>query len=428
MLKKVPLYLKILIGMTLGLAWGLFALKIGVNDEVTLHYIKPLGDIFTRLLKMIAVPLIIASLIVGIAGLGDTSKLSSLGVRTILLYLVTTTLAISIGLVAGNLILGDSSLSTETREMLKSQFGSSAISKQKAAESTFSEGPLGPLVNMIPDNIFKGASNNGSMLQVVFFVLFFGVCLLLIGKEKADPVVRFFTSVNDVVLKMIDLIMEFAPIGVFGLVAAVVIQIPDPEILSQLAIYSGTVIGGLLLMMLLIYPLFLILITKRSLKDVFHFYKSIIPAQLLAFSTSSSSATLPVTMDLCREKLGMRNEVTSFVLPLGATINMDGTSLYQAIATIFIAQLFDVDLTVGAQLGIIFLALLTSIGAAGVPGAGMILLAVILEANEIPVEGIALILAVDRILDMCRTVVNVTGDTTVAYIVNHTTKEQNGEA
>ena len=423
MLKKIPLYLKILIGMVLGLSWGLFALNSGLDNDITLHYLKPLGDIFTRLLKMIAVPLIIASLIVGIAGLGDTSKLSKLGGRTILLYLITTTLAISIGLLFGNIGLKSSSLSPETMEMLQTQFGASAGEKQKAAQSTFQKGPLAPLVEMIPDNIFKGASNNGAMLQVVFFTLFFGICLLMIGKEKAQPVVNFFESINHVILKMIDVIMEFAPIGVFGLVAAVVVQIPDPEILGQLALYSGTVLAGLLFMAIVVYPLFLMLVAKVKPKDIFRFYRAIIPAQLLAFSTSSSSATLPVTMDLCREKLGIRDEVTSFVLPLGATINMDGTSLYQAIATIFIAQLFGIDLDFGAQLSIIFLALLTSIGAAGVPGAGMILLAVVLEANDIPVEGIALILAVDRILDMCRTVVNVTGDATVAYIVNYTTKE-----
>lgn len=423
MLKKIPLYLKILLGMILGLAWGIFSLKAGISDDFTLNYLKPIGDIFIRLLKMIAVPLIMASLIVGIAGLGDTSKLSSLGKRTIILYLTTTTLAISIGLLVGNLFLSDASLPNETMLLLKEKFGGMAMKKQMAADATFEKGPLGPLVNMIPENIFMGSSDNSAMLQVVFFIVFFGICLLLIGHEKAKPIVQFFDSVNHVILKMIDLIMEIAPLGVFGLVAAIVVQIPDINILIALGKYSAVVIGGLVFMLLVIYPVFLMSLTGLSLDSVTKFYKSIIPAQLLAFSTSSSSATLPVTMDLCKDKLKIRDEVSSFVLPLGATINMDGTSLYQAVATIFIANVFGIELDLVAQLSIVFLALLTSIGAAGVPGAGMILLAIVLEANNIPVEGIALILAVDRILDMCRTAVNVTSDATVAYIVNHQTKE-----
>lgn len=414
--------------MALGVGWGLLSIHYGAPDELTLHYLKPLGDVFTRLLKMVAVPLIITSLISGIAGLGDTAKLSSLGGQTIVLYLLSTTLAITIGLTIANLALSDSSLPEETMTLLQEKFGDDALDKQKSATETFSRGPLAPLVDMIPDNIFKGSADNGKMLQVVFFTVLFGVCLLLIGKQKAHPAVSFFESVNHVVLKMVDLIMEFAPIGVFGLVATVVVQIPDSNILLALLKYAATVISGLLFMIVLVYPLFIFSFTRSSFSSITKFYRAIIPAQLLAFSTSSSSATLPVTMEICREKLHLKDEVTSFVLPLGATINMDGTSLYQAVATLFIAQVFGIELGLSAQLSIVFLALLTSIGAAGVPGAGMILLAVVLEANKIPVEGIALILAVDRILDMCRTVVNVTGDTTVAYIVNHKTKNNDGEA
>lgn len=423
MIKQVPLYLKILIAMALGVAWGVVALQVGASDELTLHYLKPLGDVFTRLLKMVAVPLIITSLISGIAGLGDTAKLSSLGTKTIVLYLFTTTVAILIGLSLANLTLSDSSLPKETMALLQEKFGNEALDGQKSATQTFGQGPLAPLVDMVPDNIFKGAADNGKMLQVVFFTVLFGVCLLLIGKSKAQAAVSFFESVNHVVLKMVDLIMEFAPIGVFGLVAAVVVQIPDSNILLALLKYSGVVVTGLLLMIVFVYPLLIFGLTASSFTEIIQFYRAIVPAQLLAFSTSSSSATLPVTMEICRKKLHLKDEVTSFVLPLGATINMDGTSLYQAIATIFIAQVFGIELGLSAQLSIVFLALLTSIGAAGVPGAGMILLAVVLEANDIPVEGIALILAIDRILDMCRTVVNVTGDTTVAYIVNHKTKK-----
>lgn len=419
MYKRIPLYLKIIIGMTLGLAWGLFALWKGLDNNVTIYYIKPLGDLFTSSLKMVAVPLIISSLIVGIGGLKDVSKLSAMGGKTIALYLFTTAVSISLGLAIANTFKPGNGLSSETKEMLLTKFSKEAGDTQVKAKETFDKGPLAPVVKMIPDNVIEAFSDNKSMIQVVVFVMIFAICLVLIDDKQAAPVLSFFEGINAAILKIIDLIMEFAPFGVFGLVAGVVVELPNIEILVALLKYGLCVIGGLVLMIAVVYPSLLYFFTK---KNIFHFFEAIRPAQLLAFSTSSSSATLPLTMELCEERLGIKKDVSSFVLPLGSTINMDGTSLYQAVATIFIAEVFGIELGLSAQLSIVFLALLTSIGAAGVPGAGMILLAVVLEANQIPVSGIALILAVDRILDMCRTMVNVTGDATVAYIINYKTK------
>jgi Na+/H+-dicarboxylate symporter len=406
--------------MTLGLAWGLFSLWIKLDVNITLFYIKPFGDIFTASLKMVAVPLIIASLITGIGGLKDVSRLSILGKKTIALYLFTTIIAICVGLGFANFIKPGNNLSIKNKEMLIHSFAQQANNAKDEAHESFNEGILSPMVQMVPENIFEAMSNNKSMIQVVLFVLFFAICLVLIEDQLAKPVISFFEGVNAVVLKMIDIIMICAPIGVFGLVAGVVVMLPNIEILIALLKYCICVILGLSTILLVVYPSLLYFTTKKNIID---FYKEIRPAQLLAFSTSSSSATLPLSMEVAQDKLNIKPEISSFVLPLGSTINMDGTSLYQAVATIFIAEVFGIDLSLMAQLSIVLLALVTSVGAAGVPGAGMILLAVILEANHIPVEGIALILAVDRILDMCRSSVNVTGDLVVASIVNHQNKE-----
>lgn len=406
--------------MTLGLTWGLFSLWMKLDTNITLFYIKPLGDIFTASLKMVAVPLIITSLITGIGGLKDVSKLSILGKKTIGLFLFTTVMAILIGLSVANFVKPGNNLSAENKKMLLSSFAQQASNAKGKAHESFGDGLLTPVVQMVPENIVEAMSNNKSMIQVVLFILFFAVCLVLIEDKLARPVVVFFEGVNAAILKMIDIIMLCAPVGVFGLVAGVVVMLPNLEILIALLKYCMCVILGLSILLFLVYPSILYFYTKRP---ILSFYKDIRPAQLLAFSTSSSSATLPLSMEVAQDKLGIKPEVSSFVLPLGSTINMDGTSLYQAVATIFIAEVFGIDLSLMAQLSIVLLALVTSVGAAGVPGAGMILLAVILEANHIPVEGIALILAVDRILDMCRSAVNVTGDLVVTSIVNHQNKE-----
>jgi len=288
-----------------------------------------------------------------------------------------------------------------------------AASKISAAHQQKETGPLQALEDLVPSNIFAAASDNRNMLQVIFFAIFFGVGLILIPEEKAKPVKQFFDSFNEVILKMIDLIMLAAPYGVFALLAALIVESPSLALFKALGMYAICVVFGLMIM-IGVYILFVMLYTKKSPQ---FFLKGISPAQLLAFSTSSSAATLPVTMERVEEHLGVEREVTSFVLPIGATINMDGTSLYQAVAAVFIAQAFGMDLSLGVQLGIIATATLASIGSAAVPGAGMVMLVIVLAQAGIPEAGLALIFAVDRPLDMCRTVVNVTGDAAVTMMV-----------
>ena len=416
-MRNLALHWKIIIGMVLGVVFGLVAANLGWV-EFTKNWIKPFGTIFINMLKLIAVPLIIASLIKGISNLKDISQLSKMGGKTIGIYLLSTTIAVIIGLTLVNVIQPGKSFTPEQQADLKAQYEQQAQSKQEAAQNVKDAGPLQPLVDMVPGNIISAMGNNRNMLQVIFFSIFFGVCLVLIDKEKAKPVIGFFDGLNDVILKMVDIIMLTAPVGVFALLAAIIVDFAGSmSIFAALGKYSLTVVLGLGLMMFLIYPIAIKFIAKIPIA---HFFKSMAPAQLLAFSTSSSAATLPVTMERCEDELGVSEEVSSFVLPLGATINMDGTSLYQAVAAVFIAQVYGMDLAIGEQLTIVVMAVLASIGAAAVPGAGMVMLVAILEKLGIPLEGLALIFAVDRILDMCRTSINVTSDATVASIIAKT--------
>lgn len=417
--KKLALHWKIIIGLVLGVLFGLLSSSMGWNDFV-IDWIKPVGTVFVNLLKLIAMPLVVASLIVGVSSLSDVSKLSRLGGKTIGIYLATTVIAITIGLVTVNVLQPGSYLSTEKRDELKSRYATEAASKTEKADMVTEQGPLQPLVDMVPDNLFKALGDNTNMLQVVFFAVFFGIALILLPREKTTYVRGFFEGVNEIILKLVDLIMGMAPYGVFALLASLIAEFAgnNPadaiELLQALSIYSLTVIIGLACMIFIIYPLMFKLFTKFSYA---RFFKGIAPAQMLAFSTSSSSATLPVTMERVEDHLGVSDEVSSFVLPLGATINMDGTSLYQAVATVFIAQAFGTDLSLSQQLTIVLTATLASIGSAGVPGAGMVMLVIVLESVGLDTAGIALIVAVDRILDMVRTVVNVTGDAAVAVVI-----------
>ncbi len=412
-MKKLALHWQILIGMALGVAFGFIANKLGWNQFV-LDWIKPFGTIFINSLKLIAVPLIIASLIKGVSDLKDISKLSQMGGRTIGIYVLSTVFAVSLGLLIVNIIQPGNSITEDTRSELLSKYADDAEKRQKAAMNQKEEGPLQALVDIVPSNIFAAASNNGNMLQVIFFVIFFGIGMILIPQEKAKPVKDFFDGLNEVILKLIDLIMLAAPYGVFALLAALVVGSPSADLFVALGYYAGSVVLGLGVLIFVLYPF---LVKTFTGIGYVQFFQGILPAQLLAFSTSSSAATLPVTMERVEEHLGVEKEVTSFVLPIGATINMDGTSLYQAVAAIFIAQCFGMDLTLGAQLGIIVTATLASIGSAAVPGAGMVMLVIVLGQAGIPEAGLALIFAVDRPLDMCRTVANVTGDATVALLV-----------
>lgn len=330
-----------------------------------------------------------------------------------MIYLLTTVLAVTIGLVLVNSLKPGSSISEETRTELVSSYSESTQKYKDEAANQKRQGPLHALVELVPDNIIGASSENKNMLQVIFFAIFFGVGLILLPEDKAKPVKDFFNSFNEVILKMIDLIMLAAPYGVFALLAALIVESPSADLFAALGWYALTVVIGLS-MMIVLYTLLVFIVTGTKPKV---FLQGISPAQLLAFSTSSSAATLPVTMERVHEHLGVEEEVTSFVLPIGATINMDGTSLYQAVAAVFIAQAFGMDLSLGVQLGIVATATLASIGSAAVPGAGMVMLVIVLAQAGIPEAGLALIFAVDRPLDMCRTVVNVTGDATVSMLV-----------
>ena len=412
-MKKLALHWKILIGMILGILIGIIFSNFEGGKEIIQNWIKPFGKIFINSLKLIAVPLILASLIKGVSDLKDISKLSIMGFRTIVLYIVTTVIAVSIGLVLVNLIKPGNSISDKTRKELVQNYAENAVKYKDAAKKQKDSGPLQALIDLVPQNIVNAASNNRNMLQVIFFAVFFGIGLILIEEKKAKPVKDFFDGFNEVILKMIDLIMLTAPYGVFALLAALVVESPNIDLFKALGWYALTVVLGLAIM-IVFYNLLIASFTKKSPS---FFMKGIAPAQLLAFSTSSSAATLPVTMERVTEHLGVDEEVSSFVLPIGATINMDGTSLYQAVAAVFIAQAFGMDLTLSQQLGIIVTATLASIGSAAVPGAGMVMLIIVLQQAGIPEAGLALIFAIDRPLDMCRTTVNVTGDATVATIV-----------
>ncbi len=412
-MKKLALHWQILLGMVLGVLVGLIMTQFDGGSKIVGDWIKPFGTIFINSLKLIAVPLILGSLIKGVSDLKDISKLSKMGGRTIGLYLMTTVIAVSIGLLLVNIIKPGNSITPETRQELVQNYSGDADKYKQEAFKQKESGPLQALVDIVPENIFGAAGENKNMLQVIFFAIFFGVGLILIPEKKSKPVKKFFDGFNEVILKMIDLIMLAAPFGVFALLAALVVESPSIDLFKALVWYAFTVILGLALM-IAFYNSLVWMVAKTNPTT---FFKGISPAQLLAFSTSSSAATLPVTMERVTEHLGVDEEVSSFVLPIGATINMDGTSLYQAVAAVFIAQAFGMDLSLGVQLGIIVTATLASIGSAAVPGAGMVMLGIVLAQAGIPEAGLALIFAIDRPLDMCRTTVNVTGDAAVSMMV-----------
>ncbi len=423
-IKKIPLYVQIFIALFLGISLGLVSVLVGL-DEFVQDWIKPWGDIFMRLLKMIAVPLILVSLAKGITNLEDITKFSKIGLKAIGLYIISTVLAISIGLVLVNIIHPGNYLSEDIRVSLLGTYADDVNLSKELAVSQENLSPLKFIVELVPENIVQASSSNKNMLQLIFFTILFGVAIILIPQEKTKNLRTLINELNDVIMKIIDFIMKFSPYGVFALIIGVIVDVAGDDIsrTSQLFIalgwYSITVILGLLILILLVYPFLIVILTKRNYKD---FLKGILPAQLLAFSTSSSAATLPVTMECAKTNLKIKDEIASFVLPIGATINMDGTSLYQAVAAVFIAEAFGFDLSFSQQLIIVLTATLASIGSAAVPGAGIVMLVVVLEAVGIPSEGVALIFATDRPLDMLRTATNVTGDLTIASIINKVKK------
>ena len=416
----MQLHWKIIIGLVLGTIYGILSAINGWNG-FTSDFISPFGTIFLNLLKLIAVPLVVSSLITGVASLSDTRKLSRIGWKTIALYISTTAVAVSIGLILVNVLEPGNAIPESYQESLSSEYFNTAADKQEAAASIQqNRGPLPPLVDMVPGNIFSAASNNRNMLQVVFISLIFGIALIGIDRKYSRPVLEFLEGINQMIIKLVEMIMYFAPFGVFALIAKTISSVTGDisqisEILSALVFYMGVVILGLFAHMGITYMTLLKVFTSMDIK---HFLKSMAPVQLVGFSTSSSGATLPVTMKRCEKDLGISEEISSFVLPLGATINMDGTALYQGVAAVFIAQAVGMDLTLANQFTIVATAVLASIGTAAVPGAGIIMLIIILEAINVPSEGIALILGVDRILDMIRTATNVTGDATVASVMD----------
>ncbi|MDP7011838.1 MAG: dicarboxylate/amino acid:cation symporter [Verrucomicrobiota bacterium] len=412
-----------------------FKLRSVSWGQFTSDWISPFGQIFLNLLKLIAMPLVLTSLICGVASLTDFKKLSRLGGKTIGLYLATTTVAVTIGLLVVNTINpGDKlpdSMKADLKEAIEADKNATASEAwtatdksldkhSKQAAKTQKAGPLQPVVDMVPGNFFGSASNNSNMLQIVFVSLLLGIALVQVNEDKRRPVLNLFSGFQEVVIKVVFIIMMFAPIGVFALIANTITSLAkdDPQqilsLLGSLGWYCVAVVIGLLIHGAVVYLGLLKLFTKLSIKQ---FFKGIGQAQLLAFSTSSSGATLPVTMKCAEENLGVSKEVSSFVLPLGATINMDGTALYQAVAAVFIAQASGFDLTLTQQVTIVLTAVLASIGTAAVPGAGIVMLIIILQAINVPEAGIALIFGVDRILDMCRTTVNITGDSAVASII-----------
>jgi len=397
----------IIISLVAGLGVGFLLQKSDFSVQ-GLAFAQPIGDAFIRILKMMAVPLIIAAIIKAITDV-DLVTLSTLGKRTFGLYLASTVIAVSIGLTVVNVVKPGRFISKQTRKELDLEF-SEALSVSGTSDNV-----LEMLFSIIPDNVFAAMTNNGQLLQVIFFVFFFAIGLLKLKPHIRQPVKNFFDTTNATIMEMVQITMHyFAPPGIFALMVTLVLSIPGYDLFMAIGSYTLTVLGGLFIL-IIIYGLVLHLLKKVRFID---FYKGIFPAQLLAFSTSSSAATLPVTLKCVTDNLKVKKEVAGFVLPLGCTVNMDGTSLYQAIAAVFIAQVYGIDLSLSAQLGIVLTATLASIGAASVPSAGLIMLTVILEQANIPLEGLVLIVAVDRILDMFRTVANVTGDAAVAVLMD----------
>lgn len=465
-MKKLALHWKIVIGLALGIIWAFAASALGFN-EFTKDWINPFGVIFIRMLKFIAVPLVLFSIMGGMAELKDITKLGRMGAKTLGAYLTTTIAAVGIGLLLVNVLQPGTYVDDNTRvknrlayevwaqeegiEILDGKMlsqdpeyahllsadmetsmgdadASAATTRMESAKKTKDAGPLQFMVDMVPENIMLSVSNNGLMLQVIFFAIFFGICLAILPEEKVSSVKGFIHGANEVFLKMVDVIMKAAPFFVFALMAGVLSKMADTpaevfEIFKGLGSYSLVVFIGLMLMIFVVYPLLAkAVVGKLTYRE---FFNRISPAQLMAFSTSSSAATLPVTMECVEENMGVSKNVTSFVLPIGATVNMDGTSLYQAIAVIFLAQLHMVDLTIGQQATIVLTATLASIGSAAVPSAGLVMLIIVLQSVGLNPLWIAIIFPVDRILDMCRTVVNVTGDATVSTIIAKSEGELN---
>lgn len=417
----VPLYAKILIGMLAGVLIGIAALTFQQTGFVN-NWVRPWGQVFIRLLQLIAVPLVFVSLVKGVIGLSDIGKFSRIGIRTIILYLLTTAFAVTVGMSLGLVVRPGQFVDRQTVVSMQENYKSVVEQKKAEADTMKNSGPLSFLEEVVPDNFVAATSDNRKMLQVIFFAVLFGIAALCIERAKIAPVEQLFDSLYHILLKVIDFVILFAPYGVTALMAGLVIDFSgNLSMFGALAVYAITVVGGLLFLISVFYPTLIYLFTK--MKPNF-FIKTMYPVQLFAFTTSSSAATLPLNLETTENKLGVSNEVTSFVLPVGATINMDGTSCYQAIAVLFIAQVIGIDLTLMQLFTILLMSIISSIGTPSIPGGSYVILTMVLASVGIPPEGLALILGIDRPLDMLRTAVNVTGDATVAAIVDTQNNKQ----
>jgi Na+/H+-dicarboxylate symporter len=412
----MPLYAQILVGMGLGVAIGFAALSLTGGDTFVAHWVKPWGDLFVRLLQLIAVPLIFVTLVKGVMGLKDIHSFSRLGGKTMLLYLLFITASVAFGLSLGLLVEPGRLVGSDIAATLQQTYGGSIADKAAAALEVNSRGPLSFLREIVPANIVQAASSNATILQVIFFAVLFGVASLLVPPERVAPVVRLFDALDDIIMKMVGLIIATAPIGVTALMAGLVTDFRgDASMFGALGLYALTVVVGLLVIMYLFYPLIIRFFARTGVRP---FLRALYPVQLFAFTTSSSAVTLPVTMKALKEQLHVSDETASFVLPVGVTVNMDGTSCYQAISILFVAQVLGIDLTWSQLMTVVLMTILSSIGTPGIPGGSYVILAMVLTSVGIPPEGLALIIGVDRPLDMLRTSVNVTGDAVVACIVD----------
>ncbi len=425
--KELELYWKIIIGMFIGILWGITAVSFGWH-ELSRNWVEPWGTIFLNMLRLIAVPLVFVSLVKGMVSLTDLTRLSRIGIKTIGFYLASTVVAITIGLLIVNTTKPGEAFPDSTRAEMLEMHEEDISVRRALAEEVGEAGPLQFVVDIVPPNLVEAASDNRNILQIIFFAFLTGLAIALIPRERLSTVHNALSGVNEVIVRIVMMIMKFAPFGVIALMASLVVEFAGDDIAETLDMFASMgfymliATTGFLSMIFIVYPSVIMLFTPIRYRA---FYKAIIPAQMIAFSTSSTAAALPVTMRQVEGELGVSKTISGFVLPVGVTFNMDGTAMYQAIAAVFIAQVIGIELTVAQQLTIVLTATLASIGTPSVPSAGIVMLVIILTAVGLPAEGLAIIMALDRPLDMVRTIVNITGDCVAASIIAKSEHELN---
>ena len=414
-MKRIPLYLQILLGLVVGVAIGFVAIAVG-GEAVVNDWIRPFGDLFIKALVLVAVPLVFVTLVKGVAELKDTSSLSRLGGRTVVIYLMTTVFAVLVGMGSALVMRPGDVIGDDVVAEMGQKYADTTSTIQLKQVTAEDSGPLRFLDDIVPSNIFAALTDNGKMLQIIFFAMLFGVAVLAIPQEKKAPIITLFDSLNEVVMKLVGYVIACAPVGVAALMAGLVVDFNgDGSVFAALGVYAANVVVALCFLLFVFYPVLAMLFGRVG---YFDFIRRVYPLQLFAFTTSSSAATLPMTYTTAQERLGVSRETASFVLPIGTTINMDGTSCYQTVATIFIAQALGIDLTLSQLLTIVVMTTLSSIGTPAIPGGSYVILAMVLTSVGIPAESMALIIGIDRPLDMLRTSVNVTGDVSVALMID----------